>query len=199
MGQVTLRNVPVIVAKWKAMGLTSDGVITTQILKQFLSTIDYENREIILRQRNEAGLQQILDTFKDEEPYRLPFFMAGSHMMFTKGSLNGHDSLNIFVDCGLASTMPLVILDETVEFLGLEKHRIEGTDYYWSSIQSHGIGPFIRGETQALGNVFVEDNPYWQHGFVFDALISHEYLRHLGSWTIDFDNMSFYVPAEASK
>ena len=31
-------------------------------------------------------------------------------------------------------------------------------------------------------------------GFIFDALISHQYLRHLGSWTIDFDSMTYYFP-----
>ncbi len=35
MGDVTLTNVPVIGATWKALGQTSDGVFTTQILKQF--------------------------------------------------------------------------------------------------------------------------------------------------------------------
>jgi tetratricopeptide (TPR) repeat protein len=199
LGDVSLHNVPVIVAKWKVMGQPSDGVITTQILKQFLSTIDYENKEIVFRERSEAGLRQFLDTFKNKEPYRLPFFIAGSHMMFTKGTLNGHDSLNILVDCGLAATMPLVILEETVKYLGLEKHTIEGTNFYWSPIKSYGIGRLISGEAQALGNVFVEENPYWQHGFVFDALISHEYLRHLGSWTIDFDNMLFYFPGNVSE
>ena len=27
--------------------------------------------------------------------------------------------------------------------------------------------------------------------------MSHQYLRHLGSWTIDFDAMSYYFPAQA--
>ncbi len=27
-----------------------------------------------------------------------------------------------------------------------------------------------------------------------DALISHQYPRPLGSWTIDFDNMKYYFP-----
>ena len=95
--------------------------------------------------------------------------------------------------------MPMVIVDETVEFLGLEKNPIEGTSYYCSALESHGVGDMTRGATQALGNVFVEENPYWRNGFLFDALISHQYLRHLGSWTIDFDTMSYYFPARARK
>jgi hypothetical protein len=53
------------------------------------------------------------------------------------------------------------------------------------------------GASQALGHVFVEEDPYWGLGFLADALISHQYLRHLGSWTIDFDTMSYYFPAGA--
>jgi hypothetical protein len=195
MGDVTLRNLPVIVAKWKAMGPTSDGVVTTQILKQFLSTVDYENKRITFRDRSGTGHHQLFDSFGDKQPHQMPFFLAATHWMFTKGSLNEHQGMNMFVDSGLGASMPLVVPNETVEFLGLEKNEIEGTNYYWSPIKSHGIGPLVRGKTQALGNVLVEENSYWRHGFVFDALISHQYLRHLGSWTVDFDHMTYYFPA----
>jgi len=30
---------------------------------------------------------------------------------------------------------------------------------------------------------------------MMDALMSHQYLWPLGSWTIDFDNMTYYFPA----
>lgn len=197
MGGVTLKNVPVIVAKWKEKGPTSDGVVTTQMLKQFLSTVDYRNKEITLRERSAAGRRQFFEALGDKKPHRMPFFMAETHLMFTKGSLNGRKGLNILMDSGLGASMPLVILNETVEFLGVEKNPIEmaGQKYYWSPIESHGIGSLTRGPTQALGNVMVEENSYWRFGFIFDALISHQYLRHLGSWTIDFDSMTYYFPA----
>ena len=51
------------------------------------------------------------------------------------------------------------------------------------------------GPAQALGNVFVEDDFFWQFGFMADALISHQYLWPKGSWTIDFDAMKYYFPA----
>ncbi len=196
MGNVTLRNVPVIVAKWKAMGPTSDGVVTTQMLKRFLSTIDYDGKRITLRERSERGKRQWIEWFGDRPTVAMPFFMTRTHLMYTKGSLNGHEGMNVFMDSGLASSMPIVIVDETVEFLGLEKNPIEGTKYFWSPLESHGIGRLTRGSTQALGNVFVEADPYWQLGFLNDVLVSHQYLRHLGSWTIDFDAMTYYFPAQ---
>jgi hypothetical protein len=75
MGAVTLENVPVIVAKWKALGLTTDGVLTTQILKQFLTTVDYDRKEIIFRERSDKGRQEMLASFAGD-PVRLPFWMA---------------------------------------------------------------------------------------------------------------------------
>ncbi len=195
LGGVTLGNVPVVGATWKALGQTSDGVFTTQILKRFLSTMDYDNRRIVLRERTPEALAQVMNAFGEEPPVTLPFFMATTHLMFAKGSLNGRE-INYFLDSGLAMSMPMIVVDETVELLGLETNAIEGTDYFWTNIESHGLNGLVRGATQAMGNVFVENNPFWQTGFMMDALMSHQYLWQLGSWTIDFDNMNYHFPAQ---
>ncbi len=198
MGEVTLSNVPVIGATWKALGQTSDGVLTTQILKQFLATVDYDNRRITFRERSAEALAQVMETFGDTPPVEAPFYMTSTHLMFAKGSLNGHPGMNYFLDSGLAASMPLVIVEETAEFLELEKTEIEGTPYYWSPIESHGLDGLPSGPAQALGNVFVESDFFWSSGFMADVLISHQYLWPKGSWTIDFDEMKYYFPAAGS-
>jgi hypothetical protein len=197
MDAVKLENVPVIVAKWKAMGQKSDGVITTQILRQFLTTVDYDRKEIVFRERGEAGWRKMRESLA-AEPVRIPFWLASTHLMFTRGSINDH-SVNLLVDSGLAASMPMIVANETVQDLGLidRKTEINGTRYYWVPIDSYGMGSMRSGGSQALGNVLVEEDPYWGLGFIADALISHQYLRHLGSWTIDFDGMSYYFPADA--
>lgn len=200
MGDVTLTNVPVVGATWKEIGQTSDGVLTTQLLKQFLSTMDYRNRRITLRERTPEALAQVMATLGDiPPPVQTPFFMTATHIMFAKGSLNGHEGINYFLDSGLAMSMPMIVVDETVELLGLDTNDIDGTSYYWTSIESHGLNGLTSGATQALGNVFVEDDFFWQGGFMADALISHQYLWPLGSWTIDFDNRMYYFPAPESE
>ena len=198
MGDVTLSNVPVIGATWKALGQTSDGVLTTQILKQFLTTVDYDNRRITFRERSAEALADVMETFGDAPPVEAPFYMTSTHLMFAKGSLNGHPGMNYFLDSGLAASMPLVIVEETVEFLELEKTEIEGTPYYWSPIESHGLDGLPSGPAQALGNVFVESDFFWRSGFMADVLISHQYLWPKGSWTIDFDGMKYYFPGPGS-
>ena len=199
MGDVTLTNIPVVGATWKALGQTSDGVLTTQMLKQFLSTMDYDNSRITLRERTPEALAQVMATFEDTPPVEVPFFMTATHLMFAKGSLNGHAGINYFMDSGLAMSMPMIVVDETVELLGLQTNAIEGTEYFWTSIESHGLNGLMKGATQAMGNVFVEEDPFWQSGFMMDALMSHQYLWPLGSWTIDFDNMTYYFPGQESE
>ena len=199
MGDVTFTNVPVVGATWKALGQTSDGVLTTQMLKQFLSTMDYDNLRITLRERTPEALAQVVATFGDAPPVEVPFYMTATHLMFAKGSLNGHEGINYFMDSGLAMSMPMIVVDETVQLLGLETNAIEGTSYYWTPIESHGLTGLEKGATQAMGNVFVEEDPFWQSGFMMDALMSHQYLWPLGSWTIDFDNMTYYFPGRGSE
>ena len=197
LGDVTLTNVPVVGATWKEIGQTSDGVLTTQLLKQFLSTMDYDNRRITLRERTPEALAQVMTNFANP-PLEAPFFMTTTHLMFAKGDLNGHE-INYFLDSGLAMSMPMIVVDETVELLGLETNDIEGTPYYWTAIESHGLNGLVKGATQAMGNVFVEQDFFWQAGFMADALMSHQYLWPLGSWTIDFDNMTYYFPSPESE
>lgn len=197
MGDVTLTNVPVVGTTWKEIGQTSDGVLTTQLLKQFLSTMDYDNRRITLRERTPGALAEVMADL-DTQPLEAPFYMTTTHLMFAKGDLNGHE-INYFMDSGLAMSMPMIVVDETVELLGLETNDIEGTPYYWTAIESHGLNGLVKGATQAMGNVFVEQDFFWQSGFMADALMSHQYLWPLGSWTIDFDNMTYYFPTPESE
>ena len=114
-----------------------------------------------------------------------------------KGQINGHEGLNLFMDSGLAASMPVILVNETTDMFGLEKNDIEGTPYYWSPLEDHGLQGFSAGAAQALGNIFVEGDNYRSQGFFWDALISHQYLWKLGFWAIDFDTMSYYFPASS--
>ena len=39
-----------------------------------------------------------------------------------------------------------VVRNDGNEFLALPKNDIRGTKYYWSPVESHGIGPLLRGK-----------------------------------------------------
>jgi hypothetical protein len=195
-----LRSVPVVyrLSKTNSEDPGFDGIVSTQLLKQFLSTVDYDKKEITLRERSTAGKKLLLEALGNGNLVRIPFWLSSTHLMFAKGSINGR-TLNMLVDSGLAFNMPMVIVNETVDDLSLtsKKTAIEGMPYYWVPIQTYGLGPLICGATQALGNVMVEEDIYWKLKSTFDVVISNQYLRQFGSWTIDFDTMSFYFPADS--
>lgn len=191
LGEVTLRNVPVLVLPWKSRGPTSDGVLGTNVLREFLSTVDYANDQMIFREKSDAGKQQLLTSLKGKATVTIPFVLQGSHLMFARGSLNGRKGLSYFIDSGLAASMPFIGINETLEWLGIEKTPIEGTPYSWFPIQSLGLGPLRQGEAQGLADVMVGEPPYWRYGFMFDGLLSHQFLRKYASWTIDFDSMTY--------
>jgi tetratricopeptide (TPR) repeat protein len=193
-----VRNVPTDVIPLAKQGVQADGIIGTQILKQFLTSIDYELGQIIFRERNEGGKAKFIQSMLNRDLIQIPFFLSATHLMFAKGKLHNIEDVNYFIDSGLAASMPIVLPNETTELLGLEKTEIPNQPYYMVSIDQHGLNGFEKGPAMALGNVFVEDDMYWNQGFVLDALISHQYLKDLGVWTIDFDTMSFYFPANAN-
>ena len=192
---VTIKNVPVHLNDWKSRGLQSDGVITTGLLKQFLSTMDYDNNEITLRERTPESRKKFLSTLDSKSDIiSVPFYLAATHLMFAKGVVNDRENMNMFMDSGLAMSMPGVLPNETVDLLDLDKTDIEGTKYYWVPLDQFGLNNVQRVTGRAVGNIFVEEDLYWLLGFPFDALLSHQYLWPLGSWTIDFDEMAFYFP-----
>jgi len=192
LGDVTLRNVPFTLAEWKSRGPQSDGVVTTQALKEFLATVDYANKQMIFRQRNQNGKEQFKASIAGKETVTMPFVLDVTHLMFVRGSLNGTDNLSFFVDSGLAASMPFIGMDGLIEDMGLELTKIQGTEYSWFKINSLGIGDLILEKpTQGLAGVMVQENTYWRLGFIWDGLISHQFLKNFGSWTIDFDSMTY--------
>ena len=210
---VTIKSVPVILAPIKQFSaiynneIEIDGIITTAVLKQFLATMDYPNSRLILRPRNQAGrtlLQQYTSKYKKTKD--VPFTLATSHFMTAKGSINGKESLNFFMDSGLASEKTgLILLEQTMSFTGIPMLKAQkkpddldnvgglgGSDFEVSEFR---INQFRLGDLPAEKNIWAEHgaleaafNFEESRGFIIDGLVSHNFLKKY-SWTIDFDRM----------
>jgi tetratricopeptide (TPR) repeat protein len=192
LGEVTIRNVPFTLAEWKSRGILSDGVITTQVLKEFLFTIDYADKKMIFRERSDNGRKQYEASIKGKDTVDIPFVLDSTHLMFARGSLNGVEGLTFLVDSGLAATVPFVAQDELLRDMKLETKKLEGTKYSLFEISSLGLGRLVQDQpTQGLAGVLLSENSYWSRGFIWDGLISHQFLKNSNSWTIDFDAMKF--------
>src|SRR6202021_2697648 len=108
----------------------NNGCIGTNVLYQFLSTIDYRNGELILRKKNAANLKRFDATGSPPSPpgvsrrsdgrntqpknppgaagtavtngIVVPMWMAGDHFMVGGGRDHTHPMSLFFVDSGLA-------------------------------------------------------------------------------------------------
>ena len=212
IGDVTITNIPIMTTptqRWSEIyegDYSLGGIITTGMLKQFLSTIDYENEELILRPRTESGKQALKAALEGQTVTELPFTMALTHMMMIQGKLNGQEHLTYFVDSGLASddgaafTAPL----QTLNYAGIPIPEtsvdedsvggLGGNDYETGlfDIAELGLGSLVQNDIVGEYGVLTPD-AYWNPaGFIQDGLISHNFLRQYGSWTLDFDEMMYY-------
>jgi hypothetical protein len=106
LGSFTLHNVPVAMTPLRSLskmfGVTQlDGCIGTNVLYQFLATIDYRAGELILRKKNSQNLKRFIAA-NDGKAVAIPFWMAGDHFMVAWGQVNRTPPALFFVDSGLA-------------------------------------------------------------------------------------------------
>ena len=135
LGSWTLRNIPVAMLPLRSMssgfGVKQiNGCIGTNVLYQFLSTIDYRTGELILRKKNAANLKRFdaaggppsppgagkRSSWRNAQSNNqaagtgaptingivVPMWMAGDHFMVAWGRVNTQPVSLFFVDSGLA-------------------------------------------------------------------------------------------------
>lgn len=208
VGDVTLKNIPVTILPTKRFSkafedgkYTLGGIIGTAAMRQFVSTIDYKNGRMILRERTEENARKVREELKGKIAAEVPFVLSVTHMMMARGSLNDKDGLTFFVDSGLAGEACFTAPIQTLQYVGIpvpetkiNEDRIGGGGGKWASglfpIKVIGMGSLtqsnVKGEYGAQ-----TPGSYWGRGFIQDGLISHQFLRQYSSWTLDFDAMKY--------
>ncbi len=208
LGEATLKEVPVTILPTKRFSAgfengkyTLGGFIGTAGLKQFLSTLDYKNGQLILREKTEENAKKLREELKDKIAAEVPFVLKHTHVMMARGSLNGKTGLTFFVDSGLAGSACFSAPIQTLEYVGIpvpktkvDENGVGGGGGKWASgtfpIKSIALGPLtqsnVTGEYGAMTPA-----TYWSAGFIQDGLISHRFLRQYSSWTLDFDAMIY--------
>lgn len=208
IGDVTLKQVPVAILPTKHFSAgfengkyTLGGFIGTAALKQFLSTLDYKNGRLILRERTKKSVEKLKEELEGRIAAEVPFVLKATHFMMARGSLNGKDGLTFFVDSGLASMACFSAPIQTLEYVGIpvpekkvHEDSIGGGGGKWASgafpIKVIGLGPL--SQSNVIGEYGSRPpGSYWSLGFIQDGLISHRFLRKYSSWTLDFDAMKF--------
>ncbi len=204
IGDVLVQSVPVKIGPIQRFSAIFDkpigGILSTGVLHQFLSTIDYPEGRLILRQKNEKSRNALKKEFEQDTTTELPFVLGLTHFMICKGGINDKDALNIFLDSGLAhSTAALLLPKETLEYVGIpvpatetipeNKGGLAGGGFPVGSFtaEKFRLGPLHQDHVAGLYGIFP---PQLYHAceFIIDGIISHQFLKKY-KWTIDFDSM----------
>jgi hypothetical protein len=188
VGDVTVTNVPVTIAGNRRP------IIGTGFLRQFLPTLDYPGRRLILRPR-------ACGSGAARGGVAVPFRLALTHLILARGSLEARDGLTFLVDSGLehetgaAFTAPA----RTLRAAGI---AVPATQPEQASsgagettlelghfpIARLGLGGVLGRELTGVYGAFPKQLRR-AAGFPIHGLVSHGFLRRY-AWTIDFDSMT---------
>ncbi len=206
IGEVTLHDVPVMILASKRFTFDKRfpvaGIFGTALTRQFLSTLDYKNQKLVLRERTAENAAQVRRELASQLAAEIPFALYATHAMYAKGSLNGKDGLTYFIDSGLASDALFTAPIQTLQYTGIpvpETKMSEGVGGGGGKyaegpfpIESLSLGPLRQAGVRGSYGSRPPDS-YWggNRGFIEDGLISHSFLKRYGSWTLDFDSMTY--------
>lgn len=188
-----LLNVPVTI-----MASLGDFIIFgTNILEQFLTTIDYPNNQFIFTPRDSTEL--IEDHYKllSDNKATVPFYLWKDHYMISRGKFGDNDSICLFFDSGLIAIgevegkpaqASFTASKESLVKWGFEKKNLANNCFiptkYSLSVESL---------SQPNTLIWYDSNLKKDRNFGgirIDGLISHAWLKNY-SWTIDFDKMEY--------
>ena len=186
LGPLTVRAVPVAV-----MALERP-VIGTGFLRQFLATVDYPVRRLVLRARSSR---------LPEGGAEVPFALAASHLILVSGSLDGREGQTFIVDSGLEDeggasvALPRATLDALgipapalTEEIGESGAGSLSLRFGRFPLRQVGVGPLVQHDPSGLFGIFPD---LWTEngGITIQGILSHGFLRRY-AWTLDFERMT---------
>jgi Aspartyl protease len=199
LGAATLTNVPV-----EAMPTLRDGqdvvLIGTNILQQFLATINYPGQRLLLSPRRDPRQAAEHLALLDDQPQvaRMPFFLWADHYMFARGGLGTRQDLNLFIDSGLVYVIQeddspprqacLCATARSYCSWGVPRARAAGP--HFAIDQPICLGPLSQ-DNQFVATAPTRRPPWASFGGVrIDGLLSHAFLDRY-AWTLDFDQHEY--------
>ena len=203
IGDIELQNLPAAVAGGgialrTTSGRVSQGILGTGIFRHFLSTIDYVNGVLILRQPTTDQRQQFELQANTSGTITLPFWMAGDHYMVAHGTVNGYGPILFLIDTG--GTTGFVAPDATISAAGIQLDESQARTGTGGG-GTFRVVPFTVDEL-TLGQAVEFDVPGGaggfppalesQFGFRIGGTISHDFFRQY-ALTFDFEGMRLFL------
>ncbi len=195
LGTATVRSLPVSVVD--RIPPDVDGVLGTNVLYEFLSTIDYRNRRLILRPKAESA------TFERAAAARgatiVPMLLAPDHFIFVRARAGKGPEALYNVDTG-GGGIGVQLTKTSLDAAGIVPDTTHSGDFAGGGGAAHTV-PFVADVT--LGERTWHDIPglYFDNGdqygifpFAVAGTLSHELFKR-GALTFDFTAMKMTFDA----
>lgn len=191
----TLTNVPVVAIS-TLRGEQDVVLLGTNVLQQFLSTIDHPGHRLILSPRHEDGEASRHLALLDGRTAvaRVPFHLWGDHFMFARGGFGHRHDLNFFLDSGFAYVSPegqqacVYATAKQCRSWGMPSVRVSGPHFL--ADEPISLGP-LRQDGHLVALAPTARLPWASFGGVrIDGMLSSAFLRRY-AWTLDFDRHEY--------
>lgn len=203
LGEFSLRNVPAVLpGQSGGRPFQVDGIVGTVVLNRFLFTLDYPRGCLVLRRATPEASRAIRAQSEKAGSFPVPFWLAGDHFIFARGTVNNAGPYLFLVDTGMAGggfDCPESVVKEAKIELAKEGFQGMGgggpiTVYPFTANVT--LGSVRRDDLRGL---FGAIPPGFEnrHGFRNGGLVSHGFFRPFAV-TFDFQSMTLYLEKPAT-
>jgi len=201
LGDFVIKDVPVIMLPLPEVGGRKIyGILGTELLYHFLSTLDYPGGQLIVRRWSPEALKQFEKQAEAQRQIVVPFWMAGDHFMVAWGQVNQAAPALFFIDTGF-SKGGFLCPESTLKEAGITPVREAAATAPEGAAQPPSETPFVvnqlslgdaRGEKiNGLTGIFPPSLEY-AFGFRIAGLISHQFFQPYAV-TFDFTGMKLFL------
>ena len=194
IGEYRIRHLPISTIPMGpiagAFGRPLKGVVGTSFLSHFLFTLDYPAGRLVLQRRTQTQSEILAAETRAQSGHELPLWLAGLHMMMSRGQVNDSPEVMLFLDTGLAGAGGVMVSPALAKEAGIEPpvESLEGI----GGGGAVAVKPIVAREVR-LGAALERDvrgvygglhTDEYRNGFRLAGIVSHSFLR---PYRVSFD------------
>jgi tetratricopeptide (TPR) repeat protein len=195
LGAATVRSLPVSVIDQIPPDI--DGVLGTNVLYDFLSTIDYQNRKLILRPKSQSTAFERAAAARGATI--VPMFLVPDHFIFVRARAGSGPEALYNVDTG-GGGIGVQLTKTSLDAAGIVPDATHSISFHGGGGDAHAI-PFVADVTLGErtwrglpGLYFDNGDQYGIFPFAVAGTLSHELFKR-GALTFDFTAMRLVFEA----
>jgi len=202
LGDWTIKNLPTAMLPLRQLsegfGVKQiDGIIGTTLFYHFLTTMDYQHGELVLRRKEAESLEE----FKAQSSSKrvvVPIWMAGDHFMLGWGRVETLAPTLLFVDTGLTGA-GVKLAESVIKEAGIKLEEDKATEGAGGGgtlkIVPYTVHQLSFGDIKEENVPGLYDGPFpWENSFGFHlaGMVGHDFFKPYAV-TFDFQNMQIFL------